>query len=171
MNFYKTLNGEIFDFNQLTDEQKAIYNVVKSFYDTNPEWTEFSNFWITKIREAFTNEEPSLVVEEPIYKICQDLESRLGIRQGYAREPDYRDLLADIISIHFKSRYQFCKEIEIDEGYLSNVLNRKKHLSVEKLEEILERTNYRSAFIEKTGESRDKLSIASHSKVEGRTLR
>jgi transcriptional regulator with XRE-family HTH domain len=152
MNLFKTLNGEVFALDRLTSERKRIYREVKSFYDTNPEWTEFSNFWVAKIKKTFSDKEPSLVVEEPIYKICQDLESRLGIRQGYTREPDYRDLLADIISLRFKSRYQFCKDMGIDEGYLSNVLNKKKHLSIERLQEILEKTNYRIAFMEKMEE-------------------
>jgi hypothetical protein len=152
MNFFKTLNGEVFALDRLTSEQKRIYSEAKSFYDENPEWREFSNFWITKIRDIFANEEPSSVVEEPLYKICQDLESRLGIRQGYTREPDYRDLLADIIDLHYRSRYQFCKDMGIDEGYLSNVLNKKKHLSIERLQEILEKTNYRIAFLEKMEE-------------------
>lgn len=149
MNLYKTLNGEVFDFDQFTSEQRAIYDQAKAFYDTNPEWPEFSNFWRTRVRKAFSNAEPSEVVKEPIYKVCRDLDSRLGISQGYTREPDYRDLLADIVDHHFKSRYQFCKEIGIDEGYLSNVLNKKKHLSMERLQKVLERTNCRIAFVEK----------------------
>lgn len=152
MNMYKTLNGEVFDLDELTDELKTIYSVLKSHYDINTDWTEFTNLWITKVREAFSDKQPSEIVEEPIYKICQDLDSRLGIRQGYTREPDYRDLLADIISLHFGSRYQFSKEIGIDEGYLSSVLNKKKNLSLEKLQEILKKMNYRIAFVEKVEE-------------------
>lgn len=152
MNLYKTLNGTVFNLDELPAELKTVYREVKSLYDTNVDWTEFTNLWISKIREVFSDREPSVIVEEPLYKICQDIESRLGIRQGYTREPDYRDLLADIISLHYKSRYQFCREIGVDEGYLSSVLNKKKNLSLEKLQEILNRTNYRIAFIEKARE-------------------
>ncbi|MBI4283618.1 MAG: hypothetical protein HY663_04025, partial [Chloroflexi bacterium] len=147
-----TLSGEAFNLDELPAELQAVYSEVKSFYDTNIDWTEFTNLWMSKIREVFSNVKPSVIVEEPLYKICQDLDSRLGIRQGYTREPDYRDLLADIISLHYKSRYQFCKEIGVDEGYLSSVLNKKKNLSLEKLQEILNRTNYRIVFIEKAKE-------------------
>ena len=151
MNYYRTLDGEVFNLDELTEQQKLIYSEVKAFYDTNPEWTLFSNFWMAKIKEAFASEEPGSVVKEPIFEICQDLDSRLGVRQGYMREPDYRDLLADIISRHFKSRYQFCKEIGIDEGFLSAVLARKKHLSIEKLQEILDKLDHRIIFVEKVG--------------------
>ena len=151
MNRYKTLNGEIFDLDELTDELKAVYRELKTHYDTNMEWTEFPNLWTAKVRNALSGKHSSEIVDEPIYKICQDMESRLGIRQGYTKEPDYRDLLADIISLHFGSRYQFSKEIGIDEGYLSSVLNKKKNLSLEKLQEILKKINYRIAFIEREG--------------------
>lgn len=152
MNLYKTLNGEVFNLDELPAKLKALYSEVKSFYDTNADWTEFANLWTAKIRESFSDKQRSEVVEEPIYKICQDLESRLGIRQGYTREPDYRDLLADIISLHYGSRYRFCKEIGVDEGYLSSVLNKKRNLSLKKLQDILNKTNYRIAFIEKVKE-------------------
>ena len=152
MNLYKTLNGDIFNLDELPAELKSVYREVKSLYDINAGWTEFTNHWIAKIRGAFSGEPPSAVVEEPIYKICQDLDSRLGIRQGYTREPDYRDLLADIISLHFGSRYRFCKETGVDEGHLSSVLKKKKNLSLEKLQEILNKTNYRIAFVEKVRE-------------------
>ena len=149
MNLYKTLNGEVFDLNKLTKREREIYSEVKAFYNLNTDWTEFSNLWITKIREAFSSTNPSLVTKKNIYRICQDLESRLGVRQGYTREIDYRDLLADIINIHFKSRYQFCNKLAFDQGYLSSVLNRKKHISMNKLQEALDKINYRIAFVEK----------------------
>lgn len=149
MKTYKTLRGEIFDLGELTPEQKAIYTDVKSAFDSNTEWTDFSNLWIARMGAAFDGIPRSEVVEEPLYKICQDLESRLGIRQGHTSEPDYRDLLAEVISLHYRSRYQFCAEMGFDEGYLSSVLSKKKNLSLKKLEEILGRTNYRIAFVER----------------------
>ena len=154
MNYYRTLDGKVFNLDELTEQQKLIYSEVKSFYDTNPDWNQFSNMWSDRLRESFTGVDPHIVVEEPIFEICQDLESRLGIRQGYTREPDYRDLLADIISRNFKSRYQFCKEMGIDEGYLSAVLSRKKHLSIEKLQDILDKLDHRIVFVEKVGVSK-----------------
>ena len=110
--------------------------------------------WFAKIRRAFKDEKPSVVVQAPIYRICQDLDSRLGLKQGYAREPDYRDLLTDIIATHFRSQSEFSKTVGIDRGYLSSVLAKKKHLSMEKLEEILCKTSYQIAFIERPEEDK-----------------
>ena len=130
MNLYRTLKSEVFDLGRLPAKQKSIYAELKSSYDLNIEWTRFTNLWITKVKEALKDEEPSEMVEEPIYKICQDLDSRLGIRQEYTKEPDYQDLLADVINLHFGSRYQFCKQTGVDEGYLSSILSRKKNPSL-----------------------------------------
>lgn len=152
MNLYRTLNGEFFDLNDLPAKQRSIYAEVKSSYDLNIEWTKLTNLWVAKVREAFKDEEPSKIVEKVIYKICQDLDSRLGIRQGRTREPDYQDLLADVINLHFGSRYQFCKQTGIDEGYLSSILNRKKNPSLKMLQGILGKINYRIRFVEQARE-------------------
>ena len=152
MNMYKTLNSEFLNLDELTKEEKAIYNQVKSLYDTGREWSEFKNAWIGKVM-AISKDIPSAeVVEQPIYKICQDLDSRLGIKQGYTREPDYRDLLDDVISIHFQSRYQFCKLMDVDEGDLSRILQKKKDFSVKRLQDILDKMNYRIALVERLKE-------------------
>lgn len=158
MRLYRTLNGEVFDLDKLTNKEKKIYAELKSYYDSNREWTAFSNLCFGKIKNTFKDEKPSVVVRTPIYKICLDLDSRLGLKQGYTREPDYRDLLADIIGSHFKSRSDFSKMVGIDPGYLSSVLAKKKHLSVEKLARILDKTNYRIAFIENVEEKKEKSS-------------
>ena len=80
------------------------------------------------------------------------MDSRLGIKQGYTREPDYRDLLDDAISMHFQSRYQFCKLMGVDEGDLSSILQKKKNFSVKRLQDILDKMNYRIALVERLKE-------------------
>lgn len=62
---------------------------------------------------------------------------------------DYRDLLAKIISEKYLSRYQFCRVIGIDEAFLSNVLNKKKHFSLKNLEEILAKIGYEISMVKK----------------------
>ncbi len=71
------------------------------------------------------------ITETPIFKICEDLDARLAINQGYTRPSDYRDELQMIIEQKFPSRYAFCQTIGLDEGYLSRVLNKRqpKYLS------------------------------------------
>lgn len=142
MKRYETLNHEIFYIDELPKEHIKFYEEVKKYYEKEPNWNEFGNFWIGKINSILGKVKREEAVKTPIFRICQDMESRLGIKQGYTRTTDYRDILAKIIAEKYHSRYRFCREVGIDEAFLSNVLKKKKHFSTEKLQEILERAGY-----------------------------
>ena len=77
-------------------------------------------------------------MESPAYRICQDLEARLGIAQGKVAPPDYRDYLADLIEERYGSSYRFCKETGVDPGHLSRVLSARSELSLKHLQRLLE---------------------------------
>jgi len=52
------------------------------------DWTDITNFWRSKLRELFdhdTQEARRKMIDSSVYKICQDMESRLGIKQGYMK--------------------------------------------------------------------------------------
>ena len=63
---------------------------------------------------------------------------------------DYRDDLRDLLdrahSEHGLTRYRLCKQKGIDSGTLSNVLAKRRHFSLEKLEQILGLLGYRLSF-------------------------
>lgn len=59
----------------------------------------------------------------------------------------WRDQLDLIIKKKFKSRYAFCKEVGLDQGFLSNVLKKKKGLSIENLSEILDKIGYKITIV------------------------
>jgi hypothetical protein len=65
-------------------------------------------------------------------------------------ERDYRDDLRDLLDrAHAErglTRYRLCKQMGIDSGTLSNVLAKRRHFSLEKLEQILGLLGYRLAF-------------------------
>ena len=63
---------------------------------------------------------------------------------------DYRDDLRDLLDrAHTErglTRYRLCKQMGIDSGTLSNVLAKRRHFSLEKLEQILGLLGYRLSF-------------------------
>ena len=65
-------------------------------------------------------------------------------------ELDYRDDLRDILDKAHNdrglTRYRLCKQMGIDSGTLSNVLAKRRHFSLEKLEQILGLLEYRLTF-------------------------
>ena len=90
------------------------------------------------------------ITETPLFKICEDMDARLAINQGYTRPGDYRDALQSIIEQKFPSRYAFCQTVGLDEGYLSRVLNKRQHISMKKLAYILDALGYEVTIREKT---------------------
>jgi len=139
---YETLEHQTFDLGKLPAKQKKFLEEVKTYFEKNPSWCEFGSFWFNQLSSVFKNVKKEDIPDLPVFKICQDMESRLGVKQRYARLTDYRDILAKIISEVYKSRYLFCKEVGIDEAFLSNVLKKKKHFSTKKLQEILDKAGY-----------------------------
>ncbi len=129
---YKTITGRSLPLDQLSAEERRFLELVRSEYETRPEWTAFESFWIREFESS------RLPMESIVHRICNDLEARLGIAQGKVAPPDYRDYLADLIEERYGSRYRFCKETGIDPGHLSRVLASRAELSLQSLQKIME---------------------------------
>ncbi|HSR50342.1 MAG TPA: hypothetical protein VLV83_05900 [Acidobacteriota bacterium] len=128
---YRTITGRKLRLGELTEKEQRFVGEVARFYQEEPEWSEFSAWWTTRLRGA------KLASDSMVYRLCQDLEARLGIAQGKVSPPDYRDYLADLIDERYGSRYRFCKEAGIDPGHLSRVLASRSNLSLQTLQAIL----------------------------------
>jgi hypothetical protein len=78
-----------------------------------------------------------------------------GGQPGANGERDYRDDLRSLLDkAHAErglTRYRLCKQMGIDSGTLSNVLAKRRHVSLEKLEQILSLLGYRLTFSPKEG--------------------
>ena len=149
MREYRTLKNEVYNLDSLSEKEKKIYQEVHSYLEKNPDWTEFSTYWKDKLLEEFKDKRVEEIANLPIFRICQDLSSRLGIKQGYIRKDDYRDKLLEIIDSNFRSRYEFCKKMGIDEGFLSKVLRNQRSLSLDNLLRILGAVGYEIEFKKK----------------------
>jgi hypothetical protein len=115
---YRTITGRRLDVGELDASEGRFLAAVQERYERDPEWSVFASWWSASLREA------GIPRTSPAYRICQDLEARLGIAQGAVAPPDYRDYLADLIEERYGSRYRFCKETGVDPGlqYLQKVL-------------------------------------------------
>jgi transcriptional regulator with XRE-family HTH domain len=129
---YQTITGRTLELGGLRDEERAFLAAVQRTYGKGPEWSAFAAWWIEELRRS------GLPVESITYRICQDLEARLGIAQGKVGPPDYRDYLVDLIEERYGSRYRFCKESGVDPGHLSRVLASRSELSLQSLQRILD---------------------------------
>lgn len=132
---YRTITGRRFSLNHLTKDERGFLADVNRKYGKAPGWSEFGSWWATEFKNS------SLPQESIAYRICQDLEARLGIAQGTVAAPDYRDYVADLIEERYGSRYRFCKETGVDPGHLSRVFASRSELSLQSLQKILQKLN------------------------------
>jgi hypothetical protein len=129
---YRTITGRHLDLAGLGQAERDFLGSVQAKYEAAPEWSAFASWWTTELREA------GLPQDSTAYRICQDLEARLGIALGKVAAPDYRDYLADLIEERYGSRYRFCQETGVDPGHLSRVLSSQSELSLQNLQRILD---------------------------------
>jgi hypothetical protein len=149
MKTYQTLKHEIYDLDALPPDQQSIYAAVSEVYQQEPAWDTFTAFWLAQVDRLHPPLTRKAITETPIFKICEDMDARLAIRQGYTRPSDYRDELQMLIEQKFPSRYAFCQTVGLDEGYLSRVLNKRQHISMKKLAHILDAIGYEVTLREK----------------------
>jgi len=128
---YRTITGRTLDLNKLTRKERPFIAHVLGFYKDSVEWSRFAALWVREF------EKRGLEANGLAYRICQDMEARLGIAQGKVAPPDYRDYLADLIEEKYGSRYKFCKETGVDPGHLSRVFRSRADLSLSALEKLL----------------------------------
>src|SRR5882757_682959 len=103
-NIFSTITGRRIDLKKLSRKEKQFLSEVIRKYECKPSWNSFASWWLAELRKVGLNG------SSPVYRVCQDLEARLGIAEGKVAPPNYRDYLADLIEDKYGSRYQFCRE-------------------------------------------------------------
>lgn len=128
---YWTIAGRSYDLSVLSSEEQEFLGEMFELFSLQPRMTHFMNAWMSRGLETIWKTKD--YEGSPVYRICQDLQARLGIAQKKLSPPDYRDQIVALIEELFPSRYRFCKEIGkeigIDESHLSRVLAGKKELA------------------------------------------
>lgn len=144
-NTYYRLRGDAIPLDALDSEERALLNRLIRSYQKQPAWHEFHNERVAAVGKLYDDRGVPRrgSSRTPLYQVAKDLESRLGILHGHiGAGTDYRvDLLLLVVS-QFKTRRAFCEATGLSEDMLSHVLARRKHLSIQKLTEALERIGY-----------------------------
>ncbi len=129
---YRTITGRLIPLSKFTKSERDFLTRVQQKYRARLDWTRFAAWWNAEFTKT------GLSSKSPVYRICQDLEARLGIDQGSVSPPDYRDFLADLIDAQFGSRQEFCRATGVDAGQLSRVFAGRADLSLRALQKLLE---------------------------------
>jgi hypothetical protein len=152
--FYEDLFGRRWSLSSLTARERSFLRAFIKRVNGRVSWPDLSSSWRIKLLKLYKGRSRKDVVRLPLYSICQDLEARLGIDQGFFRQRDYRDDLAEMIQRKFPSRYGFAKQVGLDEALLSRVLHKKAHLSIDSLEAAVAPLGYRVALVRSSTQSR-----------------
>lgn len=134
---YRTMTGRTIDLAALSAKERDALTEVEGHYEQRPDWTEFARTWPALLRKRVWGRK-KIPVKSQLYRVCQDMELRLGVAQGQVAPPDYRDHLADLIEEKFGSRYAFCQAAGLDQGNLSHVLAGRKDFSLDVLRRVTE---------------------------------
>ena len=152
---YVDLSGRTYTLSELDERELAVVAALNAFADTNPDWTTFRNRWMTEVDNLYSPRgmQRREMVETIVYRVGQDLGSRLGISQGKLRRSDYRDELERLIQTKFKTRREFCVATGLSEDMLSHVLAKRKNLAIDTLAVALEKVGYAIHIVPQSSES------------------
>jgi hypothetical protein len=142
---YIDLKGTEIPLTGLDREERALLSRLRRRARTRRSWTEFANYWTREVAALYDARGLTRAQsrQTPVYRVAQDLWSRLGIAAGLVRSPDYRVELEELIRQKYPSRRAFCEATGLSEDMLSHVLAGRKDLSLAKLTGALERIGHR----------------------------
>ena len=138
---YVNLKGDFISVADLTDAEQKFVAKLKRQAKQLGEWNEFENYWTHGVADFYKDSglTRKQIRETGVYRIAQDLGSRLAVEAGLARVPDYRDELNELIRSRFQTRRAFCQATGLSEDMLSHVLAGRKHLAIDTLSDALRR--------------------------------
>lgn len=131
---YKTITGRVYTLEEFSEDEKRVLGEVRELYKRTDSLEGFSVLWAKRLRELWGGQ---MLVGHGLYRICQDLEMRLGIDEGSVGEPDYRDVLHDMIAEKYGSFRDFCERHKIDSKNLGKIFAGKKEDVAETYNRVL----------------------------------
>src|SRR5881275_404834 len=136
---YVDLDGNAICLAHLDAEERKFLARIRRRARAQPDWDAFDNYWTVAVPAFY---EPRGVPRKAVprtilWRIAQDLSSRIAVAAGLARLGDYRDELEELIREKFPSRRAFCEATGLSEDMLSHVLAGRKDLSLAKLTAVL----------------------------------
>jgi hypothetical protein len=142
---YVNLKGQEISLSGLDPQEAKLLTRLQRRARTHPSWPDFGNYWTREVAAFYDGRAVPRAQSRhsAVYRIAQDLSSRLGIAAGLIRPPDYRAELEELIGRKYPSRRAFCEAAGLSEAMLSHVLAGRKDLSLESLSKALDRIGYR----------------------------
>jgi hypothetical protein len=141
---YVALDGREICLEHLDAQERKLLAAIRRRARTHPDWDAFDNYSFRAILKFYEARgvPPKESRYSILFRIALDLSGRIAVAAGWARLPDYKDDLEDLIREQFASQRAFCKATGLAEDMLSHVLAGRKDLSLAALTKALERIGY-----------------------------
>jgi hypothetical protein len=138
------LDGHEICLEHLDAEERKLLARLRQRARTNQDWDAFDNYRTATVPAFYLacGLARKAVPQTILWRISQDLSSRLALAAGLTRNGDYLDDLEELIREHFPSRRAFSEATGISEEMLGGVLAGRKDLSLKGLATALERIGY-----------------------------
>jgi hypothetical protein len=143
-NVYLDLDGREICLGHLDAEERKLLARIRRRARTHPDWYGFRNYWVGAVT-AFYDERRvprKALAASAVYRVAEDLWSRLGIAAGLLRPDDYRSELEALIREQFPSEQAFCKATGLSEEVLNAFLAGRGEPPLDVLNAALERIGY-----------------------------
>src|SRR5262245_30775157 len=110
-NVYVDLDEREICLGHLDAEERKLLARIRWRARTHPDWCAFDTYWTRAVGEFYDARRVPRKVsrESAVFRVAQDLSSRLGIAAGLIRPDDYRSELEALIREQFPSERAFCK--------------------------------------------------------------
>lgn len=141
---YTDLHGRKHSLDGLTKPERAALQRLRKLAAGGPDWMAYSNQFVAEMEKLLPSAGRSRreLTQTVIYRVGQDMGSRLGVAQGKIRRSDYRDELQQLIATRFRTRREFCEATGLSEDMLSHVLAKRKNLAIDTLAEALAKVGF-----------------------------
>jgi hypothetical protein len=141
---YVDLDDNEIALDALDAEERRLVARLRRRARTHPDWFAFGTYYLQTVTDFYDRRGVGrkAAVRTAVFRIAQDLSSRLGLAAGLVRKGDYRDELEALIREHFPSRRAFCKATGLSEDMLSHVLAGRKDFALDTLTEALAKIGY-----------------------------
>ena len=141
---YVDLHGVRYSLTHLDADEHDLIEELRQFSRDHPESSAFRNHFMGVVGGFYEQRGRSRhdVTQTVMWRIAQDIGSRLMVAEGSARAPSLREELVDLIESQFSSRREFCQATGLSEDMLSHVLAGRKNLSIGALTDALAKVGY-----------------------------
>ena len=141
---YTDIHGKEHSLAGLTAPERAALARLKKQAAGNPDWMTYSNQLMVELEKLLpaSGKTRREFTQSVVYRIGQDIGSRLGVAQGKMRLSDYRDELQQLIATRFRTRREFCEATGLSEDMLSHVLAKRKNLAIDTLADALAKVGF-----------------------------